>query len=166
MLRRHSGSNDEDEASEKTSIAIETEKQYPSNASKTSDSSDCQKSTGSAAKNGVINQTNDSEEKVEMDTMGQPEWRRRRLRGPWRSSFLVIFITAASVFLLFSVINSFMTRHRDPVGCEQPWMRPIYGKYEGFDAEHTRFASKYGLHLYREGGMNEDFTVRFMFDVI
>lgn len=29
-------------------------------------------------------------------------------------------------------------------------MRPTYIKLVGFDTEHTRFARKYGLYLYRE----------------
>lgn len=164
MLRRHSGSNDEDEASQTISTVTQTEGNDSSSASRISRSEESRESIGPVKSvepegNLSINQIHEPQEKVETDTMEQSEWRRRRLRGPWRSSLLVIFTTALSIFLLFSVINSFMTRHRDPVGCEQPWMRPIYGKYKGFDTEHTRFASKYGLYLYREGGMNEDFTV-------
>ena len=36
------------------------------------------------------------------------------------------------------------------------WSRPIYIKFSDFDTEHTRFASKYSLYLYREGGFDED----------
>ena len=35
-------------------------------------------------------------------------------------------------------------------------MRPAYAKFSDFDTEHTRFASKYSLYLYREGGVDED----------
>jgi hypothetical protein len=34
-------------------------------------------------------------------------------------------------------------------------MRPTYIKLVEFDSEHTRFASKYSLHLYRERGIDE-----------
>ena len=91
--------------------------------------------------------------------MEQSEWRKVRLRSPWRSSLLVLSTTALSILILLSIVNSFLTRQRDPVGCGMVWMRPIYAKYEGLDSEWTRFASKYGLYLYREGGINEDFQV-------
>ena len=38
-------------------------------------------------------------------------------------------------------------------------MRPAFAKYSDFDTEHTRFASKYSLYLYREGGIDEDTMV-------
>lgn len=40
------------------------------------------------------------------------------------------------------------------------WSRPIYIKFSDFDTEHTRFASKYNLYLYREGGFDEDPKVK------
>lgn len=40
------------------------------------------------------------------------------------------------------------------------FMAPMYAKLSGFDTEHTRFASKYSLYLYREGGVDEDTMVR------
>lgn len=36
------------------------------------------------------------------------------------------------------------------------YMSPRYIHLSDFDTEHTRFASKYSLYLYREGGVNED----------
>lgn len=38
-------------------------------------------------------------------------------------------------------------------------MRPAFAKFSDFDTEHTRFASKYSLYLYREGGIDEDTMV-------
>lgn len=32
----------------------------------------------------------------------------------------------------------------------------MFIKFADFDTEHTRFASKYSLHIYREGGFDED----------
>ena len=43
----------------------------------------------------------------------------------------------------------------DPQGCKTPGMRPTYVKLVGFDSEHTRFASKYSMYLYRERGVDE-----------
>lgn len=39
------------------------------------------------------------------------------------------------------------------------YMRPYFAKYDDFDTEHTRFATKYSLYLYREGGVDEDIRV-------
>lgn len=36
------------------------------------------------------------------------------------------------------------------------YMRPSYVKYSDFDTEHTRFATKYSLYLYREQGDNNE----------
>ncbi|KAF2456102.1 PGAP1-like protein-domain-containing protein [Lineolata rhizophorae] len=40
------------------------------------------------------------------------------------------------------------------------YMRPGFVKFSDFDTEHTRFATKYSLHLYREGGIDEDVKVK------
>jgi hypothetical protein len=42
-------------------------------------------------------------------------------------------------------------------------MSPIYLKAKDFDTEHTRFASKYNLYLYRENGVDEDYPVCYLF---
>ena len=34
--------------------------------------------------------------------------------------------------------------------------RPSYLRLDDFDAEHTRFASKYSLYLYREQGVDDE----------
>ena len=36
------------------------------------------------------------------------------------------------------------------------YSRSIFTQFADFDTEHTRFASKYSLYLYREGGFDED----------
>ena len=38
-------------------------------------------------------------------------------------------------------------------------MRPAFAKLEDFDTEHTRFASKYSVYLYREVMVDEDTRV-------
>ena len=40
------------------------------------------------------------------------------------------------------------------------YMRPSYARLNDFDTEHTRFASKYSLYLYREQGIDDDAKVR------
>ena len=36
------------------------------------------------------------------------------------------------------------------------YTRSMFYNFADFDTEHTRFASKYSLHLYREIGFDED----------
>jgi hypothetical protein len=57
------------------------------------------------------------------------------------------------------IINSLVTRQLDPKGCRMSYMRPSYAKLNDFDTEHTRFASKYSLYLYREQGVDDDTKV-------
>ena len=82
-----------------------------------------------------------------------------RSRSPWRSSALVLATTIVSTVLLFAIASSFLTRHVDPKGCKMCGMWPAYAKLDGFDTEHTRFASKYSLYLYREAIITEDTMV-------
>ncbi|OJD25933.1 GPI inositol-deacylase [Blastomyces percursus] len=81
--------------------------------------------------------------------------RRSRPRNPWSCSLLTLSLTFLSALALFGIIHSYMTRQIDPQGCNTPRMMPTYIKLIGFDTEHTRFASKYGLYLYRERGVDE-----------
>ena len=93
--------------------------------------------------------------------MGDPRERwRSRVRSPWRASLLTLTVTAASILFLFTLVRSLLTRQLEPKGCNMSFMAPMYAKLSGFDTEHTRFASKYSLYLYREGGVDEDTMVR------
>ncbi|KAF2821125.1 GPI inositol-deacylase [Ophiobolus disseminans] len=83
-----------------------------------------------------------------------------RSRNPWRCSLYTLFIAATGLAALFFMVQSFLTRQLDVKGCEMVYMRPMYSKFDDFDTEHTRFASKYSLYLYREWGIDEDFTVK------
>lgn len=85
--------------------------------------------------------------------------RRSRVRDPWACSLLTITTTILSLVFLLSVFHSFSKRQLDPKGCEMCMMSPAYAKFSDFDTEHTRFASKYSLYLYREGGIDEDTKV-------
>lgn len=87
-------------------------------------------------------------------------WRRPRTRSPWSCSLLTLSATVMAIIALLSIIHSFVTRQLDPKGCEMYWSRGIFIKFDDFDREHTRFASKYSLHIYREVGIDEDQRVR------
>ena len=83
--------------------------------------------------------------------------RRWQMQSPWACSPLTLFITSLSVMILFSIIHSFLTRQVDPKGCDMCYTREIiYYEFADFDTEHTRFATKYSLHLIREQGFDED----------
>lgn len=83
--------------------------------------------------------------------------RQTRLQSPWSCSLLTLSVTALSLVLLFSVIHSFLTRQVDSKGCDMCYTREIiYFEFADFDTEHTRFATKYSLHLIREEGFDED----------
>ena len=68
-------------------------------------------------------------------------------------------VTLLSAFALWSIFVSFRDRQCDAKGCRMSRMSPIYLKAKDFDTEHTRFASKYNLYLYRENGVDEDYPV-------
>lgn len=84
---------------------------------------------------------------------------RRRMRNPWACSLYMFLATLLGLALLFVMAHSFMTKQLDVKGCEMSYMRPSYSKYNDFDTEYTRFASKYSLYLYREGGVDGDSRV-------
>ncbi|KKY23138.1 putative gpi inositol-deacylase [Diplodia seriata] len=86
--------------------------------------------------------------------------RRSRWRNPWSISTLTFVVTAAAFVVLFGIVQSFFTRQLDPKGCDMSRMWAAFVKYEDFDTEHTRFASKYSLYMYREGGIDEDTRVK------
>jgi len=83
-----------------------------------------------------------------------------RLRNPWACSLYTLVATLLGFAALFLMAQSFLTRQLDTKGCEMSYMRPMFHKFDDFDTEHTRFASKYSLYLYREGGIDEDSRVR------
>jgi glycosylphosphatidylinositol deacylase len=85
--------------------------------------------------------------------------RRSRLRSPWSCSLLTFVTTAFALVALGSIIHSFSHRQLDSKGCRMSYMRPSFAKLSDFDTEHTRFASKYSVYLYREGMVDEDTKV-------
>lgn len=86
------------------------------------------------------------------------KWR-QRLRNPWACSPYTLLTTLAAFAAMFLMAQSFLTRQLDVKGCGMSYMRPMYSRHNNFDTEHTRFASKYSLYLYREGGLDEDTRV-------
>lgn len=92
---------------------------------------------------------------------------RSRMQSPWSCSLLTVSTTFLSIFLVSSIIHSFLTRQVDSKGCDMCYTREmIYFEFVDFDTEHTRFASKYSLHLIREQGFDEDPKVYQLHDLI
>lgn len=87
--------------------------------------------------------------------------RRRQLRNPWACSSSTLLTTLLGFAALLLMVHSFLTRQLDVKGCNMSYMRPSFTKYRDFDTEHTRFATKYSLYLYREGGIDDDIRVPF-----
>ncbi len=94
------------------------------------------------------------------DASEQHRHSRIHVRSPWRCSFLTLATSVCSILLLLAIIRAFVTLQLDPKGCAMSYMRPSFTKFPDFDTEHTRFASKYSLYLYREGGVDEDTRVK------
>jgi GPI inositol-deacylase len=102
-----------------------------------------------------------SKEAIAADKMpdSRPNARRSRLRSPWSCSPLTLVTTLLGMLSLASILHSFVTRQLDTKGCRMSYMRPSFAKLTDFDTEHTRFASKYSVYLYREGMVDEDTKV-------
>jgi len=95
-------------------------------------------------------------QRLPMDSSVETEgFRRSHTRYPWSCSPLALATTLLALLSFYCILHSFETLQVDPTGCGMPSMRPTYIKLLGFDTEHTRFAGKYGLYLYREGGVDE-----------
>ena len=82
--------------------------------------------------------------------------RRARWGSPWTCSLHAAAATLLGIGLLVLMAQSFLNLQLDPKGCEMSYMRPAYHKFDDFDTEHTRFANKYSLYIYREGGIDDD----------
>lgn len=85
--------------------------------------------------------------------------RRSKFQSRWSNSFLTFSITALAILALGLIVQSFTSRQIDEKGCRMSYMRPAFAKLEDFDTEHTRFASKYSVYLYREAMVDEDTRV-------
>lgn len=81
--------------------------------------------------------------------------------GTWSISLFALCTAALGLLLLGGIVHSLVTRQQDVKGCRMSYMRPSYIHLREFDTEHTRFATKYSLHLYREEGLDDETKVRF-----
>jgi hypothetical protein len=86
--------------------------------------------------------------------------RRAQLRSPWSFSVLMFLILFAAVAFMLTVWRSFTTRQLDTKGGSMSYMASAFVRFPDFDTEHTPFATKYNLYLYREMGLDEDPRVR------
>ncbi|KAI0908454.1 PGAP1-like protein-domain-containing protein [Ustulina deusta] len=93
-----------------------------------------------------------------------PAWKLRsrqfQPKSPWVISLWTLFTTMAGIALLISIVYSSANLQCDPKGCRMSWMSPSFVHFSDFDTEHTRFASKYSLYLYREQGIDNRPKVR------
>lgn len=85
--------------------------------------------------------------------------RRSQWPNPWSISILALVTSVVGIGFLLAVLHSSVTRQIDPKGCRMSYMRPSYARFDEFDTEHTRLASKYSLYLYREQGIDHDTKV-------
>jgi len=81
---------------------------------------------------------------------------RARLRNPWAASWLSIAVLLSAAALLLTLYQSVTQRQLDTKGGSMSYMASSFVRFSDFDTEHTRFATKYSLHLYREMGVDED----------
>jgi glycosylphosphatidylinositol deacylase len=77
-------------------------------------------------------------------------------RRTWSIPFFVLIASTIGMSLFFGILYSIDARQPDPKGCRMSYMRPSYVAFTEFDTEHTRFATKYSLYLYREQGVDKD----------
>lgn len=77
-------------------------------------------------------------------------------RDPWSFSLLTVASRVAAAGLMLCIWQSFTTTQLDPKGAAMSFMASAFVRFPDFDTEHTRFATKYSLHLYREMGIDDD----------
>lgn len=82
-----------------------------------------------------------------------------RSRSLWSISLFSLGSAILGIGLLLTILNALITRQLDPKGCRMSYMRPSYMRLSDFDTEHTRFATKYSLYLYREQGVDDESRV-------
>ncbi|KAI1120885.1 PGAP1-like protein-domain-containing protein [Nemania abortiva] len=101
---------------------------------------------------------------INADNERTPAWKLRtrqfKPKSPWAISLWTLFTSIAGIALLISIVYSAANLQCDPKGCRMSWMSPSFVHFSDFDTEHTRFASKYSLYLYREQGIDNGPKVR------
>lgn len=81
---------------------------------------------------------------------------RKSKRSSWSITLLVFVTASLGVAVLFAILRSVLRHQVETKGCRMSYMRPSYIHFSSFDTEHTRFATKYSLYLYREQGIDDD----------
>jgi hypothetical protein len=84
----------------------------------------------------------------------------KSFRRPRHISLVVLLTAGIGIVLLAAILKSLMSYQIEPKGCRMSYMRPSYIHFSDFDTEHTRFATKYSLYLYREQGIDDESKVR------
>jgi GPI inositol-deacylase len=80
---------------------------------------------------------------------------RSRSQSVWAFRPLTLITTLIALLSIGAIVHSALNLQLDPKGCGMSFMTPTYIKMDGFDSEYSRFASKYGLYLYREEGVDQ-----------
>jgi len=123
-----------------TSAAISTATTLPSVSQLPLSSSTLEKTTKS-----------DITTPISKDKMEEPRgYRRAKARSFWACSISTLCVTILSALMMVAIVHSFQSRQCDAKGCIKTYMSPAYAPLVNFDTEHTRFASKYKVYLYRE----------------
>lgn len=81
--------------------------------------------------------------------------RKTRAQNLWTWRPLTLITTLLALLSLAAIVHSSFYLQQDPQGCVMSRMIPNYIELTGFDTEHSRFAAKYGLYLYREESVDE-----------
>lgn len=89
----------------------------------------------------------------------QPTAVTRHVGRLWSISFISLVMASLGMLALSAIVHSFISQPIDTTGCRMSYMRPSYIRFTDFDTEHTPFASKYSLYLYRELGIDDESRV-------
>ncbi|CRK25311.1 hypothetical protein BN1723_003220 [Verticillium longisporum] len=93
------------------------------------------------------------------DASQQHEYR-AALRSPFSVTLMAFMTAVLGITLLYAIVDSSWSRQVEEKGCRMSYMRPSYVRLHEFDTEHTRFATKYSLYLYREQGIDTNNKLR------
>ncbi|KAJ1966802.1 GPI inositol deacylase [Dispira parvispora] len=81
-----------------------------------------------------------------------PLWRTRH----WpRGVGSLLAVVGLALVVLGSMMVCFFVRSPERKGCDLFYLYPVYIKQTGLDVHRSRFAQKYTLYLYREGGVDD-----------
>jgi glycosylphosphatidylinositol deacylase len=103
--------------------------------------------------------SSDTSRRIAMAPQPPSEGLLRPRRSLWSMSILCLLSASVGIALLLTISASLALRELDPKGCRMSYMRPSYIRFAEFDTEHTRFATKYSLYLYREQGIDDESRV-------